>query len=67
MKLTRMNEVGVDRDEPVRLEVHEDADDWHFDHQLEDQDGVDDGKTYLKNFHLWLRGKFSICLFCMTA
>ena len=27
MKLTRMNEVGVDRDEPVRLEVHEDADD----------------------------------------
>ena len=42
-----MNDEGIDELEPDGLGLEEDPDDRHLDHQLEDQDGVDDGETDL--------------------
>ena len=42
-----MNDEGIDELEPDGLGLEEDPDHRHLDHQLEDQDGVDDGETDL--------------------
>ena len=42
-----MNDEGIDELKPDGLGLEEDPDHRHLDHQLEDQDGVDDGETDL--------------------